>query len=226
MNREKELIVINKVLAVMVVVLAFAGGLLLAEREEWTKAEEKTNQVETEDKRLNLPAFDGIIVSRPKNSPLSNLLVQARYAWTAENNKDIEKADFLALVWAAQGEITQWGERTVPSYKSQFPLELGVVVNRVEQVEPGMYLFDAVNQELVPTKTLGGLSEAAMELWVRPVEETTTSLELLWHEGGSIAQNILLMTQELDLEATFVPIIDGSNVDRWMWKILIGKGKS
>lgn len=222
MNRQAELVAINKVLAAAVVILAFSTGLLLAERQTWLGA----SQTETPPEVIEnypLPNFNGIIVSAPKNSLLTGLLKQARFSWQVEAGT-MTKETFLALVWATQGQITEWGERTVPSYKSTFPLQLGVWVQNVTGVNPGYYRFDADNQELVPESTAMAMDQAnaaaVFVLYRRP--NNSADQQMVWHEAGAAAQNLLLMAHEQSYTAVFVPT--AGSTDGSLWKISIGKG--
>lgn len=45
------------------------------------------------------------------------------------------------LLWAAQGVTSDTGYRTVPSAGAKFPIEVYVVVDRVEGLEPGLYHY-------------------------------------------------------------------------------------
>jgi hypothetical protein len=222
-ERQQELIIINKVLAVLVVVLAFTSGLFLAERLDSVEAE--SGEAVQQTKAMALPTFGGIVVSAPKNSPVSNALKQARYGWEI-NPGPVSKEALLALVWAGQGQITEWGERTAPSYKSRFPAALSVLVNNVDGIEPGYYVFDAINQELVPqTDSYVSIpnDKAAAVLMLSGMPENTTSQHMVWHEAGAIAQNILLMSQELSLASLFSPS-EMNSQSQELWKISIGKG--
>jgi hypothetical protein len=225
MERQKELIIINKVLAVLVVLLAFSSGIMLAQR--WESTEIEADESVPKTTTLALPTFGGVVVSAPKNSSLSNYLKQARFDWEM-NPGPISKEALLALVWAGQGQITEWGERTVPSYKSRFPAQISIFVNNVDDVEPGYYIFDAVNQELIPqtdgyTSTID--EKAAAIIVLSSLLETTAQPQMIWHESGAIAQNILLMAKELALTSSFSPS-ETNNQNQELWKISIGKGNS
>jgi len=222
MNRQTELVVINKVLAVLVVVLAFSTGLLLAERQSWTKDDEAKIAPESK-KALPLPDFDGIMVMEPKKSALAELLRRARYQPEIETTETIGRDQLLALVWAAQGQITDWGERTAPSYKSQFPLRLKVWINQVEDIDPGWYVFEPEGQQLIPMDDPLPMPQngAAAMMVVSPKEDTQAANQMIWYESGEVAQNILLMGQELDLETSFTLAQQSQD----LWTISIGRVK-
>lgn len=221
--RQKELVVINKVLATLVVVLAFSTGYLITERETEKKiiAEEPIPMAQ---KTYPLPDFNGIMVDTPKQSPLVNLLKQARYTREFDAISSVSKEALLSLVWAGQGQITDWGERTVPSYRSQFPLEVWVLVRRVDAVAPGWYQFEARSQQLVPADPVSAVvhnDSAPLVIFVRQTNQAMPSDALVWQEAGGVAQNVLLMTKELRLTAGFIPA-DLPHELPWLWQMPIG----
>jgi len=55
------------------------------------------------------------------------------------------------LLWSAQGITHPRGYRTAPSAGALYPLELYVVVGRVEGIEKGVYHYDAKQHKLVKT---------------------------------------------------------------------------
>lgn len=224
LDRQKELIAINKVLAALVVILAFSAGYLLTEREEIVKQELVEEPSERLVKTLPLPEYKGIMVNPTKESQLVDLLKNARYDRDLQKDTLITKDSLLALVWAAQGQITEWGERTVPSYRSQFPLELYVLARQVEEISAGWYRFDAEKQQLIPTidKQINVYNpDAAAILVAEKKVNAKTSERLLWAEAGAIAQNILLMSHQLHLGAAFYPEdVDNSAI---VWQMAIGK---
>ncbi|MCP2604787.1 SagB/ThcOx family dehydrogenase [Candidatus Aminicenantes bacterium AH-873-B07] len=53
------------------------------------------------------------------------------------------------LLWSAQGETTQWGERTVPSAGATYPLEIYLIVGNVQGIDPGLYHYNPSNHSLI-----------------------------------------------------------------------------
>ncbi len=219
-KRQRELIQINRVLAVLVVVLALTSGFLLTERESVTSKQAEPKEVQREE--YPVPVMNGVLMLESPNSPLSLLLKQARYQRQLTVDQELSKEQLLSIIWSGQGEITEWGERTAPSYKSQFPVELRVLVRRVSGVASGWYKFEPGSQQLLPLKNI----DIPTDSWNSPVTLSLWSIspnpaypEMMWHESGEIAQNILLMIQELKLAAGF----DLVNQNQELWKIFVGK---
>ncbi|MFN3528135.1 MAG: SagB/ThcOx family dehydrogenase, partial [Candidatus Altarchaeaceae archaeon] len=52
------------------------------------------------------------------------------------------------ILWSAIG-INKYNERTVPSAGAIYPLEIYLVVNNVENLEKGIYKYDAENNEIL-----------------------------------------------------------------------------
>jgi SagB-type dehydrogenase family enzyme len=54
------------------------------------------------------------------------------------------------LLWAAQGVTGPNGKRTAPSARARYPLELVLVANNVEGLEPGAYRYQPATHTLQP----------------------------------------------------------------------------
>ena len=70
------------------------------------------------------------------------------------------------LLWAAQGETTEWGGRTAPSAGALYPLETYIVAGNVEGLSVGIYKYRPEKHELAKIKdgdTRGQLSVAALD---------------------------------------------------------------
>ena len=214
-KRQNELIAINQVLAVLVVFFALSSGFLLALREEWFAlgTKQKTNEPPPQ---IVSQAVHAVPLVVAPVTPLVNLLKQARYDQTITAGT-LSEADLYKLVWAAQGKITTWGERTVPSYRSTFPLNVVVLVRQVTGIAPGLYWFNPIAQALEPANApmptvlsplITGLKDAPLIIGVStdtPHQMDTT----VWNEAGGVAQNILLAAKESGLSIYF---INGANL--------------
>jgi len=122
------------------------------------------------------------------------------------------------LMWAAQG-ITHGGERrTVPSAGATYPLEIYVVVNRVEGLEPGVYHYLNRDHSLEFVKPgsfgkqlsraslgQGMVEKAAMDIVICAVYERTSgrygdrAKRYVHMEVGHVGQNIYLQAEVLGL---------------------------
>lgn len=210
LTRQHELVFINRLLASLVVILAFSTGLLLALREEWLmKRSPPIVSVET-----TLATSSGnIAISQPSQTSFSQLLRSARYDRVLDT-LSLTQQTLFQLLWSAQGKITAWGERTVPSYKSTYPISLVVFIRRVDQIPSGWYRFNALSQQLEPEATMPlvlsfpdtvpGLLQAPL-LIVASVPSSLSGDGLTWNEAGGIAQNILLAATHEQLATFLLP---------------------
>ena len=238
--RQKELIFINRVLASLVVILALTSGFLLALREEWIKS--------ASPKVVPIPATTiatgsgALAVPAPSQTSLTQLMQSARYDRVLDA-KPITQMALFKLLWSAQGKITSWGERTVPSYKSAYPISLTVLVRQVEKTSPGWYRFNAEDQKLDPLlsvpkeilfpETIPGLIQAPIVI-IASVPNGFDKDGLTWNEAGGIAQNILLATAQerlatfllpaLSLPQTFISQIQQPQ-ETILWLMPIGQSK-
>ncbi len=224
-KRQQELIKINRVLAVLVVGLSFSTGFLLAIKQSWITP--KTEKVTLQ---TSMSVSDGTVFALQEASPsaLVALLKQARYERVIQPDQ-ITKDDLMALIWSAQGKITDWGERTVPSYKSAFPLELLVFARNVQGIGAGWYRFQARTQHLValaqgestpelPTDINPSLATAPLII-VLTAEPGNFQQQVVWNEAGGIAQNILLMSRERQLATYLIP---GGDQKPYLWMMPLG----
>ncbi len=53
------------------------------------------------------------------------------------------------LLWSAQGITTEWGGRTAPSAGATYPLEIYLVVGKVQALPPGLYHYLPSSHTLV-----------------------------------------------------------------------------
>jgi SagB-type dehydrogenase family enzyme len=75
--------------------------------------------------------------------------MQERRSKRAYTDDAIELADVSQILWAIQGQTTDWGGRTVPSAKGAYPLHVTVVANNVEGLDKGVYYFDSETHSLM-----------------------------------------------------------------------------
>ena len=210
LTRQQELVFINRLLASLVVILAFSTGLLLALREEWLMMKNPTVvSVET----TVATSSGNIAISLPSQSSFSQLLRSARYDRVLDT-LSLSQQTLFQLLWSAQGKITTWGERTVPSYKSTYPVSLVVFVRQIDQIPSGWYRFNAQLQQLEPEATMPlvlsfpdavpGLLHAPL-LIVASAPSSLIGDGLVWNEAGGIAQNILLAATHEQLATFLLP---------------------
>ncbi len=56
-------------------------------------------------------------------------------------DKAINQKQLSQLLWSLQGVTADWGERTAPSLKSTYPLEVYFVANNIDGLEQGVYRY-------------------------------------------------------------------------------------
>ncbi|MDI9611045.1 MAG: SagB/ThcOx family dehydrogenase [Archaeoglobales archaeon] len=151
------------------------------------------------------------------------------------SNEPITIKELSQLLWAAQGITDPRGFRTAPSAGALYPLEVFVVVGRVEGVKEGVYRYVPQNHSIV--RVLDGdkreelakiavgqqcVKNAAIDIVITAIYERTTAkygergVRYVHFETGHAAQNILLQATALDLGA--VPV--GAFSDEELKKLL------
>ena len=127
------------------------------------------------------------------------------------------------LLWAAQGITNPQGFRTAPSAGALYPLELYVVVGKVDGLSPGVYHYNPVKHRLQQTEDgdlRHMLARAALaQPWVKTaaavvvvtaVYGRTTrkygerGIRYVHMEAGHAAQNLFLQAEALGLAAVVV----------------------
>jgi SagB-type dehydrogenase family enzyme len=145
--------------------------------------------------------------------------------------EEITLSDLAQLLWAAQGITDLEDLRTAPSAGALYPLELYVVSERVQGLEPGVYKYVPKGHRLVKTTKgtkLGKLADDAYgQSWIRDasaaivitaIYERTTGkygergIRYAHIEVGCAAQNIALQAVALGLGTTVVGAFEDADV--------------
>ncbi len=127
------------------------------------------------------------------------------------------------LLWAAQGITSDAGKRTAPSAGATYPLEIYVVVERVDGLDAGIYHYVPDTHALVQSATgrfardlqeaaldQGFIGEAPINLVVAAEFQRTQNRygargeRYVYMEAGHATQNVYLQCQSLELEAVVV----------------------
>jgi SagB-type dehydrogenase family enzyme len=179
-------------------------------------------------------------------APLTRSLA-GRRSVRSFSEASISLQDVAQLLWAAQG-VTQegptppgwrseWGAwrgglRTAPSAGALYPLEIYLVADRVEGLEPGLYRYVPVKHALTPvgdcgTRQLAGaaldqraVSDAAAVVVVTGVYERTAAKygerasRYVQIEVGAAGENLLLQATAVGLGAVFVGAFRDDAVSR------------
>ena len=135
----------------------------------------------------------------------------------------LNKKEISQLLWAAQGITHEGWKRTAPSAGATYPLEIYLVVNRAEGLEPGLYHYlpsehtlelkksgkfgkklaeAALNQEMI--------EKAPIDIVITALYQRTTSRygdrgrRYVYMEVGHVGQNIYLQAEALGLGTVVV----------------------
>ena len=139
--------------------------------------------------------------------------------------------ELAQLAWAAQGVVTRSGLRTTPSAGALYPLELYVAAGDVDDLAPGVYLYQPSSHRLASVVQIDyrsviaraaldqrWLEQAAAILVIAAVERRSTGkygergVRYVYMEAGHAAQNVLLQATALGLGATVVGAFSDSDL--------------
>jgi len=143
----------------------------------------------------------------------------------------ISLEELSQLLWAAQGMTREWGGRTAPSAGGIYPIQVYVVVKNVDDVERGVYLYDAKNHSLILlskgdfSKSLMSavlnqrwIGDAALNFVITGNYNKTVSkygergIMYVHLEAGHVSQNIYLQAAALNLGTVAVGAFDDEEV--------------
>jgi SagB-type dehydrogenase family enzyme len=170
---------------------------------------------------------DGERIELPKPVYKSSMSIEeallVRRSIRAYSEEDLSLNEASQLLWAAQGMTHPSGYRTAPSAGALYPLEVYLVVGRVEGFSAGVYQYLPAEHALVQilegdirmslaSAALGqsAVEDAPVSLVITAVFERTTQkygqrgLRYVYMETGSAAQNVYLQAESLDLGTVFI----------------------
>lgn len=139
------------------------------------------------------------------------------------------------LLWSAQGITSAWGGRTTPSAGATYPLEIYLVVGKVETLTPGLYHYSASSHSLIKLinadlrkqlarAALGQkmIERAPITIVIAAVFQRTTTrygergVRYVQIEVGHTGENIYLQAESLGLATVAV----GAFQDKEIKKLL------
>jgi SagB-type dehydrogenase family enzyme len=186
-----------------------------------------TDQSETPPVDLPEPRFTGDV-------SLEQALLQRRSV-RRFNKMPLTLAQVSQLLWAAQGITHPSGFRTSPSAGALFPLEVHLVADRVEGLDPGIYRYLPSSRQLVKGKDgsrLNNLAEAGLgqavirqapaAIVISGIFTRTTGkygrrgIQYVFMEAGHAGQNILLQAVSSGLAGVPIGAFDDDAVSRLM----------
>ncbi len=152
------------------------------------------------------------------------------------SNQSITYSELSQLIWATQGiTLRAWGYefRASPSAGALYPIETYLVVNRVDEIPPGLYHYSVKEAQLILLKEgrLGseicqaGLGQEMLEeascvfVWTAIVERSKwkyreRAYRYIYMDVGHIGQTLYLAATALNLGCCTVGAFFDGEVDR------------
>lgn len=158
-------------------------------------------------------------------------MLQQRRSVREYQDAVIRMTELGQLLWAAQGVTNLQGLRTAPSAGALYPLELYIVIGRVEGLETGTYHYDPMQHRLEKIgsndkrKALSHaaysqscVKEAAAVIVFGAVYDRTTrkygkrGQRYVHMEVGHAAQNVYLQAEAMELGTVIVGAFNDAEV--------------
>ncbi len=170
-------------------------------------------------------------------APDLHALITRRSSLRRYSEQPLSSPELSFLLWCTQGvkRDPRGGTtmRTVPSAGARHAFETLLLVNRVTDVTPGLYQFDALHHELLALKTRPDLSDrlvdacygqtflrasAATFLWVGIPYRMTwrygeRGYRYLHLDAGHVAQNLYLAAEAIQAGACAVAAFDDQAIN-------------
>ncbi|MFW6126032.1 MAG: SagB/ThcOx family dehydrogenase [Chloroflexota bacterium] len=180
------------------------------------------------------PAPDSVLMSLPEPRLESDVSLEEallnRRSVREYASRPVSLEEVSQLLWAAQGITAAWGGRTAPSAGALYPLEVYLVVGRVDGLAPGVYRYEPEEHELakvsdgdVRTELAAAamgqdcVKNGAIDIVIACVYDRTTGkygeqgVRYVHMEAGHAAQNLYLQAAALNLGMVTVgAFLDGS----------------
>jgi SagB-type dehydrogenase family enzyme len=150
-------------------------------------------------------------------------VLSARRSVRDYKDSTLSLQEVAQLLWAAQGITADWGGRTAPSAGATYPLEVYVVVGKVEGLKPGLYhyipsshslrkILEGDLREQLSSSALGQrcVAEAPVTVVVAAIFGRTTGrygkrgIRYVHMEVGHVGQNICLQAKTLGLATVMI----------------------
>jgi SagB-type dehydrogenase family enzyme len=152
------------------------------------------------------------------------------------SDQSINFSELSQLIWATQGiTLKAWGFdfRASPSAGALYPIETYLVLNRVEEIPPGLYHYDVKKAGLIllkegrfgPVLCQAGLGQEMLEeaacvfVWTAIVERSKwkyreRAYRYIYMDAGHIGQTLYLAATALNLGCCTVGAFFDEEVDR------------
>jgi SagB-type dehydrogenase family enzyme len=148
-------------------------------------------------------------------------------------DQPLKLEELSQLLWAAQGITSERGGRTAPSAGAKYPLEIFVVVGKVEKLESGIYRYRPEDHALIKTKdkdqrqelSLAAIrqvpiKEASMDIVITAIYRRTVEkygekgIRYVHIEVGHVCQNIYLQCESLNLGTVEIGAFEDAKVKK------------
>ena len=148
-------------------------------------------------------------------------------------DEPLKLEELSQLLWASSGITSDWGGRTAPSAGAKYPLEIFVVVGKVEKLEPGIYHFHPQDHTLIKIKDKdqrdelslavlrqGPIKEAPVDIVVTAIYSRTMEkygergIRYVHIEVGHVCQNIYLQAESLNLGTVEIGAFEDAKVKK------------
>ncbi len=193
----------------------YARGSLPGHSLDWSKKPSLHKEFEKVEKTIALPP------AADAGGPPLWEVIRLRRSLRSYRSEPIPMGQLSRLLWATQGitlQVRDYQFRAAPSAGALYPVETYVVVNRVEELEPGLYHYDAVETalQLLRKGSLGRQAAAAaldqrmaetaavVFIWTAVVERSKwkyrqRAYRYVYLDAGHIGQNLYLAATALGL---------------------------
>jgi SagB-type dehydrogenase family enzyme len=174
-------------------------------------------------------------LDQKEGKPLWEVIAQRRSV-REFSHQPITFSELSQLIWATQGITSRaWGFefRATPSAGALYPIETYIVVNRVEEISPGIYHYNMKEAKLSLLKEgdfgsdlcQAGLAQEMLEeaacvfIWTAIVERSKwkyreRAYRYIYMDVGHIGQNLYLAATALNLGCCTVGAFFDEEVDR------------
>jgi SagB-type dehydrogenase family enzyme len=182
-----------------------------------------------------LKNFPTRLLDQKEGKPLWEVIAQRRSV-REFSHQPITFSELSQLIWATQGITSRaWGFefRATPSAGALYPIETYIVVNRVEEISPGIYHYNMKEAKLSLLKEgdfgsdlcQAGLDQEMLEeaacvfIWTAIVERSKwkyreRAYRYIYMDVGHIGQNLYLAATALNLGCCTVGAFFDEEVDR------------
>lgn len=162
------------------------------------------------------------VIQLPEPAPNSDISVEeaieSRRSIRTFGSESISLTELSRLLHSAQGITSEYGFRAAPSAGATFPLSIFIIIENVDSLEAGIYVYEPATESITSVRMgyfLAELSDAALgQTCVRDVPAVIaitaeygiiTSVygnrgrRYAYMEAGHVSQNIYLQCTAMDL---------------------------